>query len=221
VNIAATEFNQWLESIAPDVPLRDICTQANLSLSTISEQRSGNRITPNTVISISRAQGLNPAHQLATFLEFESLKTFDLSLKDAVPLCSALELLHHWFVREGKAQPGLAFTVPEARLKRWLEMNRHKASHKDLAYYLEMQPSNFSRQITDGSLPVYRIINLASYLGVSPLPGLIAADYLLFEEVFGQSIQNLLSSTSDQELVRAIEQAGPFLSVDMTHFTSH
>ena len=220
MNIASSAFTRWIEGIAPDATLLDICTKADLSLSTVSEQRSANRITPKTVIAISRAYGHNPVRALGGFDGYEALGQDQLTLIDAVPLYSALELLHQRFVREGKAQAGAGFAPPEAQLKRWLDMNRRAVTQKELAQALDMQPSNFSRQITDGTLPIYRILELASSLGVSALPALVAAGYFFFEEVFGQDPQEYLSSRNDQELLRGLECANLFLSVDAMQFVS-
>lgn len=198
----------------------DICTRAGLSLSTVSEQRSGDRLTPKTIIAIARAYRLNPVQELAQFAGYEALAHNTLSLVDAVPLYSALDLLHQRFVREGKALSGSIFTTPEARLKRWLEMNRQGATQKELAAALDMKPSNFSRQITDGTLPIYRILELAASLGISALPALVAAGHLCFEEVFGESPREYLSSRSDEELLRGLECAYLFLSADTMRFVS-
>lgn len=220
MNIASPAFTRWIEGIAPDATLLDICTKADLSLSTISEQRSGNRITPKTVIAIARAYGQNPVGELGSFDGYESLNQSQLTLVDAAPLYSALELLHQRFVREGKAQAGAGFAPPEAQLKRWLDMNRRAVTQKELAQHLEMQPSNFSRQVSDGTLPIYRILELAAYLETSPLPALVATGGLLFEEVFGLDSQGYIASRSDEELIMAIERADVFLASDVKLFVS-
>lgn len=220
MNIASSAFTRWIEGIAPDATLQDICAKADLSLSTVSEQRSANRIAPKTVIAISRAYGQNPVRVLGGFDGYEALGQDQLTLIDAVPLYSALELLHQRFVREGRAMAGVPFALPEAQLKRWLDKNRHSATQKELAQHLEMQPSNFSRQIGDGTLPIYRILELATYLEVSPLPALVATGSLCFEEVFGLNHQKYLASRPDAELVEAIQQAGLFLASDVNLFVS-
>lgn len=220
MNIASSAFTRWIEGIAPDATLQDICTKADLSLSTISEQRSGNRITPKTVIAIARAYGQNPVGELGGFEGYESFQQSQLTLVDAVPLYSALELLHQRFVREGKALAGEVFASPEAQLKRWLDVNRRSATQKELAQHLEMQPSNFSRQVSDGTLPIYRILELAAYLKISPLPALVATGGLLFEEVFGLDSQGYIASRSDEELIMAIERADVFLASDVKLFVS-
>lgn len=220
MNIASPAFTRWIEGIAPDATLLEICTKADLSLSTISEQRSGNRITPKTVIAIARAYGQNPAGELGGFDGYESLNQSQLTLVDAVPLYSALELLHQRFVRDGKAQAGAGFAPPEAQLKRWLDVNRRTVTQKELAQHLEMKPSNFSQQVSDGTLPIYRILELAAYLKTSPLPALVATGNLYFEEAFGLSRQKYLAGRPDVELVEALEQANLFLASDVKLFVS-
>ena len=220
MNIHASAFNQWLDTFGIEVSLQEICTKANLSLSTISEQRSGNRVTPKTVIAIARAYGQNPVGELGGFDGYEALQCSQLTLLDAVPLYSALELLHQHFVREGKAIAGAGFAPPEAQLKRWLDMNRRSATQKELAQHLEMKPSNFSQQVSDGTLPIYRILELAAYLKTSPLPALVATGNLYFEEAFGLNRQKYLAGRPDVELVEAIEQANLFLASDVKLFVS-
>ncbi|MBF0807751.1 hypothetical protein E4U03_03845 [Rothia nasimurium] len=220
MNIASPAFTRWIEGIAPDATLLDICTKAGLSLSTISEQRSGNRITPKTVIAIARAYGQNPVGELGGFDGYEALRCSQLTLLEAVPLYSALELLHQRFVREGKAIAGAGFGPPEAQLKRWLDVNRRAATQKELAQHIEMQPSNFSRQVSDGTLPIYRILELAAYLETSPLPALVATQNLFFEEAFGLNRQKYLAGRPDAELVEAIERANLFLESDVKLFVS-
>lgn len=200
--------------------MQEICAKAGLRLSTISEQRSGNRITPKTVIAIARAYGQNPVGELGGFDGYEALQCSQLTLLEAVPLYSSLELLHQRFVREGKAIAGAGFAPPEAQLKRWLDVNRRTATQKELAQHIEMQPSNFSRQVSDGTLPIYRILELAAYLETSPLPALVATQNLFFEEVFGLVPQSYLASRSDEELVEAIERANLFLVSDVKLFVS-
>lgn len=220
MNIASPAFAQWIDETAPGVPLVDICAKAGLSLSTISEQRSGNRITPKTVIAISRAYGLRPPHELAKFPGYESLDGSQLTLVEAVPLYSSLDLLHQWYVRKGKALPGAVFSAPDGRLKRWVDLNRQRSTQKELAQSLGMQPSNFSRQITDETLPIYRIVELAYHLGVSALPGLAAAGVLRFDEVFGCSALEYLSVASDVDLVESIRLSSLFLPLDIDRFVS-
>ncbi|MFW0120232.1 hypothetical protein ACN08Y_10000 [Rothia sp. P5764] len=217
MNIESSEFTLWVEGFAPGATLKEICTEANLSLSTISEQRSGQRITPKTIIAIARAYRLNPGNELATFSGYESLAKAPLTLVDAAPFYSALELLHQWFVRKGKSHPGLVFAAPEAKLKRWIDVNRKSATQRELAQHLTMQPSNFSQQIKDGTLSIPRIIELATYLGTSPLPGLVAAGYMLFEEVFSQNPEDYLIRRPDNELLSALVKGTIFLPSDITH----
>lgn len=220
MNIQAPAFNQWLEALGIDATLQEICTKAGLSLSTVSEQRSGNRITPKTVIAISRAYGANPVRQLATFEGYETLQKYDLALSDIAPLYSVLEVIHQSFIRQGKALPATPFDVPEAALKQWVHVNQRGLAQKVLAQHLGMQPSNFSHHMLSNSMPVHRIMKISTILDISPLPGLVAAGYLTFEEVFGSSRGQYLDGLNDKELLEAVGLLMSFLHSDVQRFMS-
>lgn len=217
MNISKEAFTQWTESIAPDATLLEICTKAHLSPSTISEQRSGNRITPKTIIAIARAYGLSPVRELSGFDGYESLKERggELALAQAVPLYSALDLLHQRFAHQGTALPLVKLTPLTHPLKRWLEVNRGSASQKDLATQIGMHPSNFSRQVSGNSLPTYRIIELAAIMNTSPAPGMVATGELTFLEAFGAEQKTYLEQAPQRQLLTALEVALAFVEEDV------
>lgn len=215
MNISKEAFTQWAESIAPDATLLEICTKANLSPSTISEQRSGNRITPKTIIAIARAYGLPPVRELAKFDGYESLGGGGLTLAQAAPLYSALDLLHQRFAHQGTALPLANLASLAHPLKRWLEVNRGSATQKDLAAQIGMHPSNFSRQVSGNNLPTYRIIELAAIMDTSPVPGLVATGELTFLEAFGADRKTYLEQAPQQQLLAALEVALVFIEEDV------
>ena len=221
VHIKAVDFNVWLDSIAPGANLSQVSRRSAMSLSTLSTQRSHDRIPPKSILAIARSYGKNPVKELSQFEGFEFLTVRPASLTSLVPLYSALDLLHEQFVREGRAiRNEKPLLVPSDALKRWVNEIRGVMTQKELASNLEVQQGNFSRELSTGDMSFMRVVEIGNVLGVNPVVGLVASGELSFDDVFGCSMLQYLEQVSDESLLEALFRAQNFLTTDLKALVS-
>ena len=61
-------FQRWLHNVAPDASTADVCRVSGIKRTTLAQQLVRGKVAESTLVSISRAYGLNPVQELATFL---------------------------------------------------------------------------------------------------------------------------------------------------------
>ncbi|RWW95788.1 amino acid ABC transporter ATP-binding protein [Paenarthrobacter ureafaciens] len=60
-------FQRWLHNVAPDASTADVCRVSGIKRTTLAQQLVRGKVAESTLVSISRAYGLNPVQELATF----------------------------------------------------------------------------------------------------------------------------------------------------------
>ena len=73
MTIPAKAFQRWLQGIAPDASTADVCRISGIKRTTLAQQLVRGKVAVGTVVSISRAYGVNPVAALATFEAYRDL----------------------------------------------------------------------------------------------------------------------------------------------------
>ena len=65
--ISAKAFQRWLQGIAPETSISDVCRVSGIKRTTLAQQLVRGKVAESTVVSISRAYNINPLSALAAF----------------------------------------------------------------------------------------------------------------------------------------------------------
>ncbi|WP_104140471.1 hypothetical protein [Arthrobacter sp. ZGTC131] len=71
--LPAKAFQRWLHGIAPDTSIADVCRLSGVKRTTLAQQLVRGKVAEATVVSISRAFGVNPVSSLAYFDTYRDL----------------------------------------------------------------------------------------------------------------------------------------------------
>ncbi|GAP56122.1 hypothetical protein AHiyo6_26870, partial [Arthrobacter sp. Hiyo6] len=71
--VPAKAFQRWLHNVAPAASTADICRISGVKRTTLAQQLVRGKVAESTVVSISRAFGINPVAALASFESFKEL----------------------------------------------------------------------------------------------------------------------------------------------------
>src|SRR5688500_3919245 len=71
--LPAKAFQRWLHGVAPDTSTADVCRLSGIKRTTLAQQLVRGKVGEATVVSISRAFGVNPVAALACFEIYHGL----------------------------------------------------------------------------------------------------------------------------------------------------
>ena len=118
--LPAKAFQRWLHGIAPDTSMADVCRLSKVKRTTLAQQLVRGKVAEATVVSISRAFGVNPVDSLAYFENYRDLAGPQIppSPQELVSQIATVDLLRAVIARstpavEGGAEAG-AETGPGA-----------------------------------------------------------------------------------------------------------
>src|SRR6478672_5333424 len=101
--LPAKAFQHWLHSVAPAMSTADICRLSGVKRTTLAQQLVRGKVAEATVVSISRAFGVNPVTSLAYFETYRSLADHAVppTPQELVSQISTVDLLSAVITRSG------------------------------------------------------------------------------------------------------------------------
>lgn len=108
--LPAKAFQRWLHGIAPDTSMADVCRLSQVKRTTLAQQLVRGKVAEATVVSISRAFGVNPVDSLAYFENYRDLAGPQIlpSPQELVSQIATVDLLRAVIARSTPAVEGEA-----------------------------------------------------------------------------------------------------------------
>ena len=212
--LPAKAFQLWLHGAAPTASTADICRISGIKRTTLAQQLVRGKVAETTLVSISRALGLNPMAALGTFASYAELagRPQPPTAAELVSQVATLDLLRAVIGRsspalaggeEGQAaSPALSPAPHATSVRNWVDSIddgelRHRVSNAT-----GVAPQNYSAQLTANRLSPELAVATARAAGVGFTGGLVATG-LITEEEAGwapDAKQSALAALSDGEL---------------------
>ncbi|MDQ4047693.1 MAG: hypothetical protein M3127_10070 [Actinomycetota bacterium] len=106
--LPAKAFQRWLHGIAPDTSMADVCRLSKVKRTTLAQQLVRGKVAEATVVSISRAFGVNPVDSLAYFENYRDLAGPQIppSPQELVSQIATVDLLSAVIARSAPAAEG-------------------------------------------------------------------------------------------------------------------
>lgn len=210
--VPAKAFQRWLQGVAPSASMADISRISGVKRTTLAQQLVRGKVAESTVVSISRAFGVNPVTALAFFDTFISLRIEQPPPRpeELVSQIATTDLLHAVIARSIPDDPGVP-PVPQPPLipaphatsvKNWVDAIDDGELRHRVSAATGIAPQNYSAQLTANRLTPELAIATAVAAGVAPTSGLVATG-LISEEEAGwapEARQRALAGLSDGEL---------------------
>lgn len=209
--VPAKAFQLWLHGVAPTASTADICRVSGVKRTTLAQQLVRGKVAESTVVSISRALGINPADALASFENYA-----DLSLLAQAPTAAELvsqvatmDLLRAVISRsadqeQGERQPHALSPAPHATsVRNWVDAIDDGELRHRVSAATGVAPQNYSAQLTANRLSPELAVATSRAAGVGLAGGLVATG-LITEVEAGwptNARQAALDALSDGELV--------------------
>ena len=180
--LPAKAFQRWLSGVAPDTSTADICRVSGVKRTTLAQQMVRGKVAETTVVSISRAYGINPLAALATFetysdLDGPAVRPTD---KELVSQIATVDLLRAVIVRtapEGSTvagRPALSPPPHATSVKNWVDAIDDGELRHRVSAATGVAPQNYSAQLTANRLAPELAVATSRAAGVGLASGLVA-----------------------------------------------
>lgn len=187
--------------------MADISRISGVKRTTLAQQMVRGKVAETTVVSISRAYGINPLAALASFEAYSGLREPFASPTTAelISLVSTLDLMQALIER---ARPGSSPTLGledpahPTSVKNWVDAIDDGELRLRVSEATGIAPQNFSAHLTANRMPPELAVATARAAGVGPTAGLVAIG-LITEEEAGwppDARRRALDSLTDGEL---------------------
>lgn len=205
--LPAKAFQHWLHSVAPAMSTADICRISGVKRTTLAQQLVRGKVAEATLVSISRALGLNPLDGLATFESYAGLKDQPRPPTPAelVSQIATTDLLRAVIVRTtpGRAATPALSPAPHATsVRNWVDAVDDGEVRHRVSAAMGIAPQNYSAQLTANRLSPELAVATSRAAGVGFTGGLVAGG-LITEAEAGWTPgarQAALDALSDGEL---------------------
>ncbi|MDQ0754090.1 hypothetical protein [Arthrobacter sp. B3I4] len=213
--LPAKAFQHWLHSVAPAMSTADICRISGVKRTTLAQQLVRGKVAESSVVSISRALGLNPVDMLSTFDSYADLagQSCPPTAAELVSQISTMDLLRAVISRSapaygGYGDQGSALTpalgpAPHATsVRNWVDAVDDGELRHRVSMATGIAPQNYSAQLTANRLSPELAVATARAAGVGFTGGLVATG-LVTESEAGwapEAKQAALDALSDGEL---------------------
>jgi hypothetical protein len=209
--LPAKAFQRWLQGIAPDASTADVCRISGIKRTTLAQQLVRGKVAVGTVVSISRAYGVNPVAALATFEAYRDLAgpLPPPTRCELVSQISTADLLQALLARPAMeaAAPGkeplpLSAAPHSTSVKNWVDAIDDGELRHRVSAATGVAPQNYSAQLTANRLSPELAIATSLAAGVGPTGGLVATGLITEEEAGwpAGARQRALDSLSDGDL---------------------
>ncbi|WP_426225242.1 hypothetical protein [Pseudarthrobacter sp. DSP2-3-2b1] len=192
--ISAKAFQRWLQGIAPETSISDVCRVSGIKRTTLAQQLVRGKVAESTVVSISRAYNVNPLTALAAFETYIPLTAEEAPAPTRSELVSQIataDLLRALLARsvgtpagaEPDGQPGAVAAhgapplepPPHATsVKNWVEAIDDGELRHRVSEATGIAPQNYSAQLTANRLAPELAVATSLAAGVGPANGLVA-----------------------------------------------
>jgi hypothetical protein len=209
--LPAKAFQRWLQGIAPDTSTADVCRISGIKRTTLAQQLVRGKVAETTVVSISRAYGINPASALAGFDAYRELAVpVQPTRCELVSQISTPDLLRAVLSRpavhpagESPAERHAVGPAPHATsVKNWVDAIDDGELRHRVSAATGVAPQNYSAQLTANRLSPELAVATSLAAGVGAAGGLVATG-LITEAEAGwppDARQAALDSLPDGEL---------------------
>lgn len=211
MTLPAKAFQRWLQGIAPDASTADVCRISGIKRTTLAQQLVRGKVAVSTVVSISRAYGINPVAALATFETYRDLAGPQPlpTRSELVSQISTADLLRALLARPameaaapGTEPPPLSPAPHSTSVKNWVDAIDDGEVRHRVSAATGVAPQNYSAQLTANRLSPELAIATSLAAGVGPTGGLVATGLITEEEAGWPhgARQGALDSLSDGDL---------------------
>lgn len=209
--LPAKAFQLWLHGVAPTASTADICRISGVKRTTLAQQLVRGKVSESTVVSISRALGINPAEALASFDQYADLTR---AAKPPTPAelvsqIATMDLLKAVIARsatepeEGRGGARRLSPAPHATsVRNWVDAVDDGELRHRVSAASGVAPQNYSAQLTANRLSPELAVATSRAAGVGFTGGLVATG-LITEAEAGwppQAKQAALDALSNGEL---------------------
>ncbi|MCA4133837.1 hypothetical protein [Arthrobacter sp. M4] len=172
-------FQHWLNGVAPQESMADISRISGVKRTTLAQQMVRGKVAETTVVSISRAYGINPLDSLASFEAYSELHgpLPAPSPGELISLVSTLDMLQALIERtrpENKAAADLDDPMHPTSVKNWVDAIDDGELRTRVSDITGIAPQNFSAHLTANRMPPELALATARAAGVGPTAGLVA-----------------------------------------------
>lgn len=180
MRIPATRFEQWAASVFPSDSARysfsAVARLSGVNRSTLYYQRQAGYIDPSVVLSVSRALGLGPVEELASFDLFRSLSSITPpTTPEILSQITVPDLLNEMLSRYHQV-PQAYPSEPRRKLnpvRRWIATYDLRGRYTELAHAIGIKSqTEFSDKITHGRFTIGQIVELAAHAKLNARFGL-------------------------------------------------
>lgn len=210
MTIPAKAFQRWLQGIAPYASTADVCRLSGIKRTTLAQQLVRGKVAVGTVVSISRAYGVNPVAALATFEAYRELARPQPrpTRSELVSQISTADLLRALLARPametaaGTEPPPLSASPHSTSVKNWVDAIDDGEVRHRVSAATGVAPQNYSAQLTANRLSPELAIATSLAAGVGPTGGLVATGLITEDEAGwpAGARQEALDSLSDGDL---------------------
>ncbi|AUZ33688.1 hypothetical protein C3B78_03870 [Arthrobacter sp. PGP41] len=211
MTLPAKAFQRWLQGIAPDASTADVCRVSGIKRTTLAQQLVRGKVAVGTVVSISRAYGVNPVAALASFEAYRDLAG---PLRPPTPAELVSQISTADLLRALLARPAMEAAVPaketlplsavphSTSVKNWVDAIDDGEVRHRVSAATGVAPQNYSAQLTANRLSPELAIATSLAAGVGPTGGLVATGLITEEEAGwpAGARQGALDSLSDGDL---------------------
>lgn len=214
--LPAKAFQRWLHGIAPDTSIADVCRLSGVKRTTLAQQLVRGKVAEATVVSISRAFGVNPVAALAYFENYYGLaeQAAPPTPQELVSQISTVDLLRAVIARSAvepdpntaeASRAGLPELGPAAHatsVKNWVDAIDDGELRHRVSAATGIAPQNYSAQLTANRMPPEVAIATSRAAGVGLTGGLVATGLVTEAEAGWKpgARQSALDMLSDGEL---------------------
>lgn len=205
--LPAKAFQLWLHGVAPAASTADICRISGLKRTTLAQQLVRGKVAETSVVSISRALGINPAEALSSFDQYAELKQLRRPPTSAelVSQIATMDLLEAVVARSSGRSGRLTLSPPPhaTSVRNWVDAVDDGELRHRVSAASGVAPQNYSAQLTANRLSPELAIATSRAAGVGISAGFVATG-LITEAEAGWSPsarQEALDALSDGDLV--------------------
>lgn len=205
--LPAKAFQQWLHRVAPAMSTADICRISGVKRTTLAQQLVRGKVAESSVVSISRALGLNPLDGLASFESYAGLTgpSRPPTPAELVSQIATTDLLHAVIARTapgGAVTPALRPAPHATSVRNWVDAIDDGDLRHRVSAATGIAPQNYSAQLTANRLSPELAVATSRAAAVGFTGGLVATG-LITEAEAGWAPgarQAALDALSDGEL---------------------
>lgn len=210
--VPAKAFQLWLHRAAPTTSTAEISRISGVKRTTLAQQLVRGKVAETTVVSISRALGMNPAEALATFENYAELKQLGQrpTGPELVSQVATMDLLRAVIARtasESGQQAGDRHPLSPAphatSVRNWVDAIDDGELRHRVSAATGIAPQNYSAQLTANRLSPELAVATSRAAGVGFTGGLVATGLITEAEAGwpADARQSALDALTDGELV--------------------